>query len=39
MRKVTKEIQVVVDYEAAAEAAKQDYNEVQLFGNTFFIRA
>ena len=30
---------VTIDYEAAADEAKQDYMEVTLLGNTFFIRA
>lgn len=30
---------MTIDYEAAAEEAKQDYMEVTLSGNTFFIRA
>lgn len=30
---------IKIDYEAAAEEAKQDYGDIQIFGETFFIRA
>lgn len=30
---------VKIDYEAAAEEAKQDYNKVEIFGEIFYVRA